>query len=72
MRNGSLEWSLETVGKMLFYALTIIILYSLVVNGFFFKWSGKDHMAEANLDFLVSRIELAQKTGQPDSSRQPQ
>ena len=61
-RKADLGWSLETIGKMVFFALILIALiymaYALV--GLFL--SGQEgYTARRNLELVVQRIEIAQK-----------
>ncbi len=62
MRRGNLEWSLETLGKLIFYAIIILFLIWMV-----FKLSGillraqQDSSAEQNLNLLLERIRDAEE-----------
>lgn len=72
MRRGSVEWSAETLGKLLLALLMIILLFMMAkaLVGLFLHGEG-DYRAVQNFGLLASRIEFVDEhglSGKPEAS----
>ncbi len=56
-RRGSLEWNLETIGKLFIGAVVLIFIFTLTIAIFNIFNQQEDIQARKNFDMLVSRIE---------------
>jgi hypothetical protein len=65
-RKASLEWSLETIGKLILFVIMLVALlyisYQLVS---LFISKNDDYTARRNFENLIERIELARKLNEP-------
>lgn len=67
-KRGSLEWSLETVGKLVFYALVLVAVIWMSIKLIDLFTNGeRDWRVKQNLYLLDTRIKFAQKSGQQQS-----
>jgi hypothetical protein len=64
-RKGSLEWNLETIGKLAIYVAVLVFIVWMVWKLIaMFSHGSEEFSAKRNLDLLAKRIEVAQKSGE--------